>query len=69
MLLGEADVDGDADDAAGDGEDDVEADGLGVGEEEADGEGVGSTAGTAARCHRDSPENQHWCGSGALNSR
>ena len=42
---------------------------MGVGEAEADGEGVGLMAGTAARCHKDSPENQHWCGSGDLNSR
>jgi hypothetical protein len=30
---------------------------------------VGSTAGSAAKCHSVSPENQHWCGSGDRNSR
>lgn len=51
------------------------ADGLGVavvvsvGHALGDTVGVGWASGTASQYHRDSPGNQHWCGSGVRNSR
>jgi len=42
---------------------------VGVGVEVGVGDRDGSTAGRAAKCHSVSPANQHWCGSGARNSR
>jgi len=45
------------------------ADGVAVADGVTVGVAVGVATGTASQYHRVSPENQHWCGSGFLNSR